>query len=590
MSPPPRSDGSVSMDPLSAIASVITIYQVASEVSGLCFRYSQGVRQADRDADLLINEIDTFQKYLRKLKDILAKEDVTTAGTDRLRNLNDIISGESKVLKTCREDLEDIKIKLVKVQSKGHYKEAIHKLFWPLKQQEISKTLKALKKFTEAVDRALNVDSNEVLRAINSRAKHIQTSLEGAEFRNKQEKALLQLSQEQQRAEDIRAKILDWLVHPDPSEIHEVARRARNDRAKTGQWFLNGSSFREFQNTPRSVLWLHGDSGCGKSVLCSAIIDDLIACQSRDRRTQLAYWYFSVTDRKRGNLDILLRAIVAQFLYNRPIPPFLPELWNSRKMGREAPKMPELVQAIQEIVAAQPSQIYFIIIDALDESDEAERDELMRVVRDLTLLEVDIHILVSSRTNTIGVEKGMKDVASFYNIAIERQDADLDILAHVTERLENDVNLAKWSPELRRTVKDTLIEQAEGMFRWVECQLQAVRRCRKPSEVRKALKSLPRDLHEVYARDLAKVDENASQDVFRLLEWLAFPQRRYVFLCMSVNPLVQCTNSLRNLDSELKKLSTCLQSTWNQILPGLTRRTGWLTLRRLCKCVGVSSA
>lgn len=120
----------------------------------------------------------------------------------------------------------------------------------------------------------------------------------------------------------------------------------------------------------------------------------------------------------------------------------------------------------------------------------------------------------------------MKELGNLYDVAIEGQNTDRDILAHVTERLENDHALRKWSPELRRSIKDTLIKDAGGMFRWVECQLQAVRKCRKPAEVRKTLKTLPKDLHEVYARELAKVDDSASQDVLRLLEWLAFPQRR----------------------------------------------------------------
>ena len=153
----------------------------------------------------------------------------------------------------------------------------------------------------------------------------------------------------------------------------------------------------------------------------------------------------------------------------------------------------------------------------------------MQFLRSLVSPEADIHILVTSRTHTVGVEKGMKELNGFYNVDIEEQNADLDISAHVTERLENDSVLARWSPSIRQEIKGVLIEGAGGMFRWVECQLQGVRQCRKPADVKKTLKTLPRNLHEVYARELAKVDESASQDVFRLLEWLAFPQRKYVY-------------------------------------------------------------
>lgn len=526
------------MDPISAIASLIAVYQLASSVSGLCFRYGQGVQRADRDADLVINELDTFQKYLRTLKEILDKEDSATDGTHRLRNLNGIINGESAALKLCGRHLEDIRAKLVKVQSEGRLREAIHKLSWPLKQEEVNKTLNTLKRFAEAVDRALNVDNNEIIREIDSTTKRIQNSLESAESQHERDREQLQLSQEQREADEIKEKILDWLSHPDPSEIHEMARHDRNDQARTGRWFLNGNAFQEFKATPRSVLWLHGDSGCGKSVLCSAIIDEILAIRARHSQTAVAYWYFSATDKNRTSVDNLLRALIVQLVFRCPTPPCLLDLWDARKMGRESPKRADLVQTLRRILVAAASHKYFIVIDALDESDETERGELMQLIHSLVLLEADVHILVTSRTLTVGVEKGMKGLTGFYKVAIEGLNADLDISSHVTERLENDRALAKWSPELRKAIKETLVKDAGGMFRWVECQLQAVRKCRKPAEVRKTLGALPRTLHEVYARDLAKVDENASQDVIRLLEWLAFPQRKYGFLLKLLSPFV----------------------------------------------------
>ena len=275
------------------------------------------MRDASRDADLVINEIDTFQKYLRNLKEILEKEDTATDASDRLHNLNAIIHGESAALQMCRENLEDIKIKFSRVKSEGHFRGAIHKLSWPLKQEEVRKTLDTLKKFTAAIDRALSVDSNVVLRRIDTTTQRIQSSLESAELL------------------EIKEKILDWLAHPDPSEVHDIVRRDRNDQAKTGRWFLDGSTFGEFKATPQSVLWFHGHSGCGKSVLCSGVIDDILALKGRDSRTTLAYWYFSVTDKQRTNINNFLRALLAQLVVDCPTPPVLLDLWRAKKLGRE---------------------------------------------------------------------------------------------------------------------------------------------------------------------------------------------------------------------------------------------------------------
>ena len=108
------------------------------------------------------------------------------------------------------------------------------------------------------------------------------------------------------------------------------------------------------------------------------------------------------------------------------------------------------------------------------------------------------------------------------------QQADGDILVHITERLQNDEDFQKWSSDLRKEIEEALATNAAGMFRWVDCQLQAIRRCRKPKELRKALKSLPKDLRELYTSELANVEDRAVEDVRKLLGWVTYPQRPYV--------------------------------------------------------------
>ena len=238
------------MDPVSAVASVIAIYQLASAISGLCFHYSQGVRRADRDADLVINEIDIFQKYLRSMKEILINEQLATASTDRLRSLDEIINGQSAALNLCRQDLEVIQTELVKAQSGGRFKETVRKLSWPLRKEELDKKLNTLKKFTEAVDRALNVDNNEIIRGIDSKIQQIQESLKLTELQKKRQEEFFEQSQEQLRAEETKQKILGWLAHPDRSE----SMRSHATTGMTGQRLVDGSlTDQSFKSSERTL-------------------------------------------------------------------------------------------------------------------------------------------------------------------------------------------------------------------------------------------------------------------------------------------------------------------------------------------------
>ncbi|KAA6415742.1 MAG: hypothetical protein FRX48_00460 [Lasallia pustulata] len=72
----------------------------------------------------------------------------------------------------------------------------------------------------------------------------------------------------------------------------------------------------------------------------------------------------------------------------------------------------------------------------------------------------------------------------------------------------------------------SLLEKAEGMFRWVDCQLQAIRTCSKVTSVYNVLNRFPKDLYEQYKSDLARVPDGDVEDALKLLQRLTFSQRK----------------------------------------------------------------
>lgn len=512
------------MDPLSAIASVIAIYQLASKVGEMCFLYAQGVRGAEKESGIVIDEIMTFQKSLLTLKRMLSDEEHAQGGGGRLKNLKELMDGDSAYLQQCKRDLENMLTKLETSKMKDGIRAILHKLSWPLKEEEVSKITERLRGVAAAIDTALHMDNTDMLRGVDTTTKGIQTALQKTEDRRKKEDE-----------EVMREKIFKWLEHPRPEENHDVACRARKDMAKTGQWFLGGDAFKEFKDTPCSLLWLHGESGCGKTVLASAIIEELQAPQDGDTRVDVAYWYYYANDKKRTSLNNLVRALVTQFIPESSVPTALIDFWKAKNKGSETPKTSDLVQTFRQILVERGNRTAYIVIDALDESDDAEREELMEMLRSILALEnVGIHILVTGRTSMSGIQKEWQDLTRFYNIAIHPDHVNSDILAHITERLQNDKILKTWPEKERQKIKTCLVEKAAGMFRWVDCQLQAIRKCKKPTDLNKTLNTLPKDVHEQYARELAGIPESSSQDALKILQWLAFPQRKYVFQFQSL--------------------------------------------------------
>lgn len=58
---------------------------------------------------------------------------------------------------------------------------------------------------------------------------------------------------------------------------------------------------------------------------------------------------------------------------------------------------------------------------------------------------------------------------------------------------------------LKQDVLNYLADHADGVFRWVDLQIQTLSRQEREKDVRKALKRLPKDLEATYAAILKRI-------------------------------------------------------------------------------------
>ncbi|PHH89640.1 hypothetical protein CDD83_5624 [Cordyceps sp. RAO-2017] len=66
-----------------------------------------------------------------------------------------------------------------------------------------------------------------------------------------------------------------------------------------------------------------------------------------------------------------------------------------------------------------------------------------------------------------------------------------------------------------------LVEKADGMFQYVSCQFEVLRKCPNPTKMSQALDNLPKGLDETYNRILMSVEDEFKGQVFSVLRWLA---------------------------------------------------------------------
>ncbi|KAH8977639.1 hypothetical protein EDB92DRAFT_734398 [Lactarius akahatsu] len=88
-----------------------------------------------------------------------------------------------------------------------------------------------------------------------------------------------------------------WFSPPDPSTNHNTACDVYHNVPPI--WFFEASVFMDWMSRG-SLLWIHGKPGSGKSILCSAIVQHIMALRDAGKAT-LAYFYFDFRDDEKQN-------------------------------------------------------------------------------------------------------------------------------------------------------------------------------------------------------------------------------------------------------------------------------------------------
>lgn len=161
-----------------------------------------------------------------------------------------------------------------------------------------------------------------------------------------------------------------WLKAPDPSSNYNTALSKRE--STTGEWFVLSSDFIEWQNQPASVLWLHGDAGCGKTVLCSTIITATKLAGEKGAQSTVLYYFFDFNDPAKQQAYNLLASLVQQLAVRDPHAQSILERLYDLHEGLQKPTLNQLLSTFGEMVESSNPRHIYIIIDALDECNESE--------------------------------------------------------------------------------------------------------------------------------------------------------------------------------------------------------------------------
>jgi hypothetical protein len=105
--------------------------------------------------------------------------------------------------------------------------------------------------------------------------------------------------------------IFEWLSPADPSENYHRAVELRGP--DTGSWFLESHIFKEYVSGANRDIILFGSPGCGKTVLSSTIITELVS----NADLVVLYFYFNQGDPRKETVKGMLRSLMFQLFRSR---------------------------------------------------------------------------------------------------------------------------------------------------------------------------------------------------------------------------------------------------------------------------------
>lgn len=226
----------------------------------------------------------------------------------------------------------------------------------------------------------------------------------------------------------------------------------------TGLWLLDAPEYNDWKRAPGGLLWLRGISGCGKSVLCSTLIQDIGEDCSLDPSKFLVYWYFQFDSDATKNIDTMSRSLIRQ-LSRSPLAPEVINIWEEHHLKGSQPDSKAISCVLHSLLSAIRGEIY-LVLDALDECPEneesKERGSLLLLLEDLLKRHsTKIHILATSRPEPDIQQK----LERFSKIDLEAHLAE-DVKTFVTISLAQNP-LKRWKTDIHDLILDELLNSKE---------------------------------------------------------------------------------------------------------------------------------
>ena len=214
---------------------------------------------------------------------------------------------------------------------------------------------------------------------------------------------------------------------------------------------------------------------------------------------------------------------------------------------------------------------FFLVIDAMDESDDGDRADIVDFLREISSPEKPtrcvVKVLLASRPIN---ETQHFSIPVIQQIRLQERNEE-DIKEYTYQLVKKEV-FSSYSNNTRNEIKDYIVKHADGVFLWVHvicCELVYCRKGASTGRVLTFLESLPKGLEGYYEYILQGLNNggDGARDGTRILQFCLFSHRAIELLEL---------RDARGISGEIKlPLLGPTSLSWEIDRPGDVR--SWLT-------------
>ncbi|KAK4076983.1 uncharacterized protein Triagg1_3950 [Trichoderma aggressivum f. europaeum] len=296
--------------------------------------------------------------------------------------------------------------------------------------------------------------------------------------------------------------------------------------AGTCEWILSRSEYEQWRGeNALQILWLFGAPGIGKTAIACFLIENLEEQAASQPSIILIHHFCDYKDDGPRNSALgIIRCILYQLLKKQP---HLFQ-WIKTKYQHRHERLPlvsnldGLWAVFLQLLQNCDGKDVYILIDALDECDEASRIALSGLIAEIPV-SVSVKVLITARSE-VDIE-GTAEIVGRH-LRVDSGQINTDLAAFIDSRLVELKERRKTFPEsLIHEIGNKVKNHAGGTFLWASLVFKDMFATRTSKAAARKLKHLPSDLPGIYKRNLDAIDEDDIEDAAFILRWTVVSKR-----------------------------------------------------------------